>query len=163
MLTQIRSIYFWIKVAVTKILTIDFYNLQKKGKKIFPDEGCLVCCCKETWYLKSCQTSFQKRIQPPLVSVIKQCQKTWLFIIIFSAIRVWKLNDWVALQMSSIINAAYEQRLFTMLSSNLIKMFKVKRNILTLYEKKFIKSIFSSVLVFCFQNFEIYIDISSSF
>ena len=97
MLTQIRSLYFWIKVAVTKILTIDFYNLQKKGKKIFPDEGCLVCCCKETWYLKSCQTSFQKRIQPPLVSVMKQCQKTWLFIIIFSAIRVWKLTNWVAL------------------------------------------------------------------
>ena len=88
---------FWIKVAVTKILTIDFYNLQKKGKKIFTDEGCLVCCCKETWYLKSCQTSFQKRIQPPLVSVMKQCQKTWLFIIIFSAIRVWKLTNWVVL------------------------------------------------------------------
>ena len=97
MLTQIRSLYLWIKVAVTKILTIDFYNLQKKGKKIFPDEGCLVCCCKETWYLKSCQTSFQKRIQPPLVSVMKQCQKTWLFIIIFSAIRVWKLTNWVVL------------------------------------------------------------------
>ena len=86
--------------------------------------------------MKSCQTSFQKRIQPPLVSIMKQCQKTWLFIIIFSAIRVWKLTDWVALQMSSIINAAYEQRLFTMLSSNLLKMFKVKRNISTLYEKK---------------------------
>ena len=110
--------------------------------------------------MKSCQTSFHKRTQPPLLSVMKQCQKTWLFIIIFSAIRVWKLNDWVALQMSSIINAAYEQRLFTMLSSNLIKMFKVKRNILTLYEQKSIKSLFSSVLVFCSQNFEVYIDIS---
>ena len=33
-LTEIRSLYFWIKVAVTKILMIDFYNLQKKkGKK----------------------------------------------------------------------------------------------------------------------------------
>ena len=40
------------------------------------------------------------------------------------------LNDWVVLQMSSIINAAYWQRLFSMLSSNLIKMLKVKRNIL---------------------------------
>ena len=36
-LTEIRSLFFWIKVAVTKILMIDFYNLQKKkGKKIFP-------------------------------------------------------------------------------------------------------------------------------
>ena len=131
---------------------------KKKGNKY----SRMNCCYKETWYLKSCQTSLRKRIQPPLVSVMKQCQKTWLFIIIFSAIRVWKLNDWVALQMSSIINAA-SQRLFTMLSSNLIKMFKVKKNILTLYEKKSIKSLFSSVLVFCFQNFEIYIDISSSF
>ena len=32
-LTEIRSLYFWIKVAVTKILMIDFYNLKKKGKK----------------------------------------------------------------------------------------------------------------------------------
>ena len=32
--------------------------------------------------------------------------------------------------MSSIINAAYWQRLFSMLSSNLIKMLRVKRNIL---------------------------------
>ena len=110
--------------------------------------------------MKSCQTSFQKRIQPPLLSVMKQCQKTWLFIIIFRAIRVWKPNDRVALQMSSIIKVAYYQRFFTMLSSNLIKMFRVNRNILTLYEKKSIKSPFSSVLVFCSQNFEIYIDIS---
>ena len=61
---------------------------------------------------------------------MKQCQKTWLFIVTFNAIGVWKLNDWVALQMSSIINAAYWQRLFSMLSSNLIKMLRVKRNIL---------------------------------
>ena len=62
--------------------------------------------------------------------------------------------------MSSIIKVAYQQRLFTMLSSNLIKIFRVNRNILTLYEKKSIKSPFSSVLVFSSQNFEIYIDIS---
>ena len=62
--------------------------------------------------------------------------------------------------MSSIINVAYQQRLFTMLSSNLIKMFRVKRNILTMYEQKSIKSLFSSVLVFCPQKFEICIDIS---
>ena len=32
-LTEIRSLYFWIKVAVTKILMIDFYNLQKKKRE----------------------------------------------------------------------------------------------------------------------------------
>ena len=37
-LTEIRSLYFWIKVAVTKILMIDFYNIQKKkGKKYSRD------------------------------------------------------------------------------------------------------------------------------
>ena len=42
---------------MTKILTIDFYNLQKNGKKVFPDEGCLVCCFEETCDLKGSQTS----------------------------------------------------------------------------------------------------------
>ena len=32
-LTEIRSLYFWIKVAVTKILMIDFYNIKKKKKR----------------------------------------------------------------------------------------------------------------------------------
>ena len=41
-LTEIRSLYFWIKVALTKILMIDFYNLQQKKRKNIPVASSLV-------------------------------------------------------------------------------------------------------------------------
>ena len=77
---------------------------------------------------------------------MKQCQKTWLFIVIFNAIGVWKLNDWVALQMSSILLAA----------TVLYAVIKFDQNVKG--EEKYIDK--DKVLVFCSQNFEIYIDIS---
>ena len=51
-------------------------------------------------------------------------------------------------------------RLFTMLSTNLIKMYRVTRNILTQYKQNSIKSVFSSVLVFCLHSVKVCIDIS---
>ena len=47
-----------------------------------------------------------------------------------------------------------------MLSTNLIKMYRVTRNILTQYKQNSIKSVFSSVLVFCLHSVKVCIDIS---
>ena len=51
-------------------------------------------------------------------------------------------------------------RLFTMLSTNLIKMYRVTRNILTQYKQNSIKSAFPSVLIFCLHSVKVCIDIS---
>ena len=45
-------------------------------------------------------------------------------------------------------------------ASSLIKMYRVERNILTRYEQNSIKSVFSSVLVFCPYSLKVCIDIS---
>ena len=47
-----------------------------------------------------------------------------------------------------------------MLSTNLIKMYRVTRNILTQYKQNSIKSVFFSVLVFCLHSVKVCIDIS---